>query len=40
MYDFVMFDFLVTSRSSNEETSGSLGDQDRFQVRPHDATLK
>jgi hypothetical protein len=24
----------------NEETSGSLADWDRFQIRPHDATLE
>jgi hypothetical protein len=35
-----VLDFLVTFRSSNEETSGSLGDRDRFQVWPHDATLE
>jgi hypothetical protein len=40
LYDFIAFDFLATFRSLNDETSGSLGDQDRFQVWPHDATLE
>jgi hypothetical protein len=31
---------MVIFRSSNEETSGSLVDRDRFQFRPHDATLE
>jgi hypothetical protein len=31
---------MVIFRSSNEESSRSLGDQDRFQFRPHDATLE
>jgi hypothetical protein len=40
LYDFIAFDFLVIFRSLKEETSGSLGDRDRFQVWPHNATLK
>jgi hypothetical protein len=40
LYDFIAFDFLATFRSSNDETSRSLGDRDRFQVQPHDATLE
>jgi hypothetical protein len=40
LYDFIAFDFLATFRSSNDETSGSLGDRDRFQVQPHDTTLE
>jgi hypothetical protein len=31
---------VVIFRSSNEETSRSLGDRDRFQFWPHDATLE
>jgi hypothetical protein len=31
---------VVILKSSNEETSGSLVDRDRFQFRPHDATLE
>jgi hypothetical protein len=31
---------VVIFRSSNEETSESLVDRDRFQFRPHDATLE
>jgi hypothetical protein len=35
-----MLSFFVTSRFSNDGTSGSLADRDRFQIRPHDATLE
>jgi hypothetical protein len=34
------FDFNACFRSSTEETSASLGDRDRFQIRPHDSTLE
>jgi hypothetical protein len=40
LYDFIGLDFLVTFRSSIEETSRILGDRDRFHVWPHDATLE
>jgi hypothetical protein len=34
------FDFNACFRSSTEETSASLSDCDRFQIRPHDSTLE
>jgi hypothetical protein len=36
----IHFDFDAYFRSSAEETSASLGDHDRFQIRPHDSTLE
>jgi hypothetical protein len=36
----IRFDFNAYFRSSTEETSASLGDRDRFQIRPHDSTLE
>jgi hypothetical protein len=39
-HDCMMLSFFVIFRSSNDESSGSLADPDRFQVRPHDATLE
>jgi hypothetical protein len=35
-----VYNSVVIFRSSNEESSRSLGDRDRFQFRPHDATLE
>jgi hypothetical protein len=35
---YVDFDFRF--RSSTEETSASLGDRDRYQIRPHDDALE
>jgi hypothetical protein len=40
LHDFVAFNTVVIFRSLNEATSGSLVDRDRFQFRPHDATLE
>jgi hypothetical protein len=34
------FNSVACFRSSNEESSGSLGKRDRFQFQPHDSTLK
>jgi hypothetical protein len=34
------FNSVTHFRSSTEETSGSLGERDRFQHRPHDFTLE
>jgi hypothetical protein len=34
------FNYVARFRSSNEESSGSLGERDRFQFRPHDSTLE
>jgi hypothetical protein len=34
----ICFDFDAYFRSSTEETLASLGDCDRFQIRPHDST--
>jgi hypothetical protein len=34
------FNSIATARSSNEETSGSLCDRERFQIRAHDASLE
>jgi hypothetical protein len=31
---------IATFRSSNKETSGSLGDRERFLIRPHDSSLE
>jgi hypothetical protein len=40
LHDCITLSFFVTLRSLNDETSGSLANWDRFQVQPHDATLK
>jgi hypothetical protein len=34
------FNSVARFRSSNEESSGSLGERDRFQFLPHDSTLE
>jgi hypothetical protein len=34
------FNSVAWFRSLNEESSGSLGEHDRFQFRPHDSTLE
>jgi hypothetical protein len=39
-HDCIVLSFFVIFRSSNDESSRSLADRDRFQVRPHDATLE
>jgi hypothetical protein len=36
----LLFNSIAIFRSSNKETSGSLGDRDRFQFQPHDATIE
>jgi hypothetical protein len=40
LYDCIALSVFVIFRSSNDETSGSLADQDRFQFQPHDAALE